>query len=142
MNFKGTFSVNITPTDSKGDLNLNSLKKYLNWQIQKKIGGLIILGSTGEFLSISSKNRVKMIRESVSITEKRVPLLVGTAAENTYDAIKFSVEAQKLSNRPENWRLACQTLIKSSSVILTKPQSPPSNLEELKKISENKKLPR
>ena len=37
---------------------------------------------------------------------------------------------------------ACQTLIKTSAVILTKPQSPPSNLEELKKISENKKLPR
>ena len=53
-----------------------------------------------------------------------------------------SVEEEKLKNRPENWRLACQTLIKSSSVILTKPQSPPSNLEELKKTSENKKLPR
>ena len=53
-----------------------------------------------------------------------------------------SVEEEKLKNRPENWRLACQTLIKSSSVILTKPQSPPLNLEELKKISENKKLPR
>ncbi len=96
MEFKGTFSVNITPTDSRGSLNLNSLKKYLNWQIQKKIGGLIILGSTGEFLSIDPKNKVKMIRESVSIVDKRVPLLVGTAAENTYDAIKFSVEAQKL----------------------------------------------
>ena len=47
MNFKGTFSVNITPTNSNGDLKQNSLKKYLNWQIQKKIGGLIILGSTG-----------------------------------------------------------------------------------------------
>ena len=53
-----------------------------------------------------------------------------------------SVEEEKLKNRPENWRLACQTLIKTSTVILTKPQSPPSNLEELKKISENKKLPR
>jgi len=53
-----------------------------------------------------------------------------------------SVEEAKLKNRPENWRLACQTLVKSSSVILTKPQSPPSNIEELKKISENKKLPR
>ena len=53
-----------------------------------------------------------------------------------------SVEEEKLKNRPENWRLACQTLIKSSAVILTKPQSPPTNLEELKKISENKKLPR
>ena len=53
-----------------------------------------------------------------------------------------SVEEEKLKNRPENWRLACQALIRSSSIILTKPQSPPSNLEELKKIFENKKLPR
>ena len=53
-----------------------------------------------------------------------------------------SVEEEKLKNRPENWRLACQTLIKSSAVILTKPQSPPSKLEELKRISDNKKLPR
>ncbi len=53
-----------------------------------------------------------------------------------------SVEEEKLKNRPENWRLACQTLIKSSAVILTKPQTPPSNLENLRKSSETKKLPR
>ena len=52
------------------------------------------------------------------------------------------VEEQKLKNRPDNWRLACQTLIKSSAVILTKPQSPPSNLKDLKKSSYNNKLPR
>ena len=53
-----------------------------------------------------------------------------------------SVEEEKLKNRPDNWRLACQTLIKSSTVILTKPQSPPPNLLQLKENSENKKLPR
>ena len=53
-----------------------------------------------------------------------------------------SVEEEKLKNRPDTWRLACQTLIKSSAVILTKPQSPPSNLKDLRKSSENKKLPR
>ena len=51
------------------------------------------------------------------------------------------VEKQKLKSRPENWRLACQTLIKSSTVVLTKPQTPPSNLEELIKSSNTKKLP-
>ena len=56
--------------------------------------------------------------------------------------LKLKVTNKVLIPRPENWRLACQTLIKSSAVILTKPQSPPSNLEELKRISENKKLPR
>ena len=95
MNFKGTFSVTITPTKNNGDVNVKSLQNYFNWQIKKKIGGLIILGSTGEFLSINRKNRLTMIRESVAITEKRVPIFVGTAAENTNDAIKLSVEAQK-----------------------------------------------
>ena len=52
------------------------------------------------------------------------------------------VEEEKLKNRPENWRLACQTLVKSSVIILTKPQSPPSDLDKLKKVSQNKKLPR
>ena len=52
------------------------------------------------------------------------------------------VEEEKLKNRPDNWRLACQSLIKSSAIILTKPQSPPSNLEDLKKSAEDKKLPR
>ena len=50
------------------------------------------------------------------------------------------VEKKRLKNKPENWRLACQTLINSSSVILTKPQSPPPNLKELKEHNENKKL--
>ena len=51
------------------------------------------------------------------------------------------VEVQKLKNKPENWRLACQVLVNSSSVILTKPQSPPSNIKEVKECFNNKKLP-
>ncbi len=53
-----------------------------------------------------------------------------------------SVEEEKLRNRPDNWRLACQALIKTSAVILTKPQSPPANLKELRESIDNKKLPR
>ena len=87
--FKGSYSVTITPTSNDGKIKVKSLEKYFDWQIKKKIGGLIILGSTGEFLSISDQNRSKMKREAVSIVDNRVPLLVGTAEENTYDAIKY-----------------------------------------------------
>ena len=62
-------------------------------------------------------------------------------AKNSLSPITV-VEEEKLKNRPDNWRLACQTLINSSSVILTKPQSPPSNFKDLKKSAESKKLPR
>ncbi len=53
-----------------------------------------------------------------------------------------AVEEEKLNNRPDSWRLACQTIINSSAVILTKPQSPPSNFKDLKESAESKKLPR
>ena len=66
---------------------------------------------------------------------------VECGTENSLSPIT-EVEKQKLKSRPDNWRLACQTLIKSSSIILTKPQSPPSNLEELTDFAEKKKLPR
>ena len=59
--------------------------------------------------------------------------------KNSFSPLTFS-EQQKLKDKPINWRLACQTLINTSSVILTKPQSPPSNIKELKKNIENKKL--
>ncbi len=35
------------------------------------------------------------------------------------------IEKIKLQNRPKNWRLACQAVVKSSLIVLTKPQSPP-----------------
>ena len=66
---------------------------------------------------------------------------VEDGTENSLSPLTL-VEEEKLKNRPDNWRLACQTLIKSSAVILTKPQSPPSNLKDLKKSAKNKKLPR
>ena len=51
------------------------------------------------------------------------------------------VEKIKLKNRPPNWRLACQSIVKSSLIVLTKPQSPPPNAEVLIKEALSKDLP-
>ncbi len=52
------------------------------------------------------------------------------------------VEKVKLRGRPKNWRLACQAVVNSSLIVLTKPQSPPSNYKALMKIANEEKLPR
>ena len=41
------------------------------------------------------------------------------------------IEKIKLKNRPHTWRLACQSIDKSSLVVLTRPQSPPANSKKL-----------
>jgi 4-hydroxy-tetrahydrodipicolinate synthase len=92
---QGTYSVTVTPTNSMGKVNYKSLKKYINWQIEQNISGLIILGSTGEFLSIPLEERKKMIIETIKLVENRVPVLVGAGAENTFDSIEISQFAEK-----------------------------------------------
>ncbi len=52
------------------------------------------------------------------------------------------VEKLKLRNRPENWRLACQAIVRSSLVVLTKPQSPPSNSKALIEEALSRVLPK
>ncbi len=53
-----------------------------------------------------------------------------------------NVEKIKLANRPKNWRLACQAVVESSVLILTRPQSPPSNLEEMLEQALEDNLPK
>lgn len=55
---------------------------------------------------------------------------------------RTEVEKIKLENRPETWRLACQAIVRSSVIVLTKPQSPPSNSGILLREALSKTLPR
>ena len=52
------------------------------------------------------------------------------------------IEKIKLKNRPHTWRLACQSIVKSSVVVLTRPQSPPTNSEKLIEDALVKGLPK
>ncbi len=52
------------------------------------------------------------------------------------------VEKIKLKNRPSNWRLACQCVVMSSVLILTKPQSPPSDIRNLINCALDEDLPK
>ena len=54
---------------------------------------------------------------------------------------KTEAEKSKLAKRPVSWRLACQCIVQSSLTVLTKPQSPPSNSQELIKKALSKNLP-
>ena len=47
------------------------------------------------------------------------------------------VEKMRLKGRPVNWRLACQTMVNSNVVVLTRPQTPPNNLNKLINSSGN-----
>ena len=95
--FRGTYTVLVTPFTTDGSaVDAEALKRLVNWQIEQGIHGLIPLGSTGEFLSISREERHQVVDTCVRETNGRVPVLIGTGAESTVDAIDLSREAEAM----------------------------------------------
>ncbi|MGI9522433.1 MAG: dihydrodipicolinate synthase family protein [Hyphomicrobiaceae bacterium] len=95
--FRGTYTVLISPfSEDGGSLNAAALRQLVDWQIGEGIHGLIPLGSTGEFLSVSREERQQIVETCVQTTAGRVPVLIGTGAETTPKAIELSREAEAM----------------------------------------------
>jgi 4-hydroxy-tetrahydrodipicolinate synthase len=94
--FRGTFTVMITPFDAGGEVDARALAAFTEWQIAQGIHGLIPLGSTGEFLSLSDAERTLVARTVIETAAGRVPVLVGTGAEDTREVVRLSREAERL----------------------------------------------
>jgi 4-hydroxy-tetrahydrodipicolinate synthase len=95
--WRGTYTVLVTPfTADGGAVDIPALKRLVNWQIERGIHGLIPLGSTGEFLSLTANERVQVIETCIAEAAGRVPVLVGTGAEWTRDAVAHAREAERL----------------------------------------------
>jgi len=95
--FRGTYTVLITPFTAGGkSVDVPALKTLVNWQIEQGIHGLIPLGSTGEFLSMTREERQLVTETCVKTAAGRVPVLIGTGAEWTDECVALSKEAQEL----------------------------------------------
>lgn len=93
---RGTFSVMVTAFDADGALDLEAQARYTDWQVEQGIHGLIPLGSTGEFLSLTDDERTATAACVIDTVDRRVPVLVGAGAERTEDSIRYAREAERL----------------------------------------------
>lgn len=95
--FHGVHTVLVTPfTPDGAEVDLPALQRLVEFQVTQGIDGLIPLGSTGEFLSVSREERTAIVETVVRTARGRVPVLVGTGAEDTREAVALSREAEAL----------------------------------------------
>ena len=95
--FRGSYTVMVTPfrEDGRG-IDEAATRRFVDWQIREGVPGLIPLGSTGEFLSVTDDERTQLIETLVDQARGRVPVIAGTAAEWTDVAVRYSREAERL----------------------------------------------
>ena len=92
--FKGAITALITPF--KGDkLDEAAYSKFIEWQIEQGIHGLVPCGTTGESPTLSHDEHNRVIELCVEAAKKRVPVIAGTGSNCTREAVELSVAAEK-----------------------------------------------
>jgi 4-hydroxy-tetrahydrodipicolinate synthase len=95
--FSGSYTVTVTPFTPGGkEIDYAAWAKFLDWQLASGVPGIIILGTTGEFLTLTDAERTAFVKATVKHIAGRIPVLVGTMNAYTPNAVRYSKEAQDL----------------------------------------------
>jgi 4-hydroxy-tetrahydrodipicolinate synthase len=95
--FRGSYTVAITPfTEDGSAIDVKALERFLDWQVGIGVPGIIVLGTTGEFLAVTDNERSQLVEAAVRHIGGRIPVLVGTMDAYTPNAVRYSREAEAL----------------------------------------------
>ncbi|MEO0391389.1 MAG: 4-hydroxy-tetrahydrodipicolinate synthase [Pseudomonadota bacterium] len=93
--FKGSMPALVTPFRN-GALDLETLKKLVEWHIGEGSNGFVPVGTTGESPTLTHDEHEAVIETVVKATAGRVPVIAGAGSNNTVEAIRFVQFAQKI----------------------------------------------
>jgi 4-hydroxy-tetrahydrodipicolinate synthase len=91
--FKGSFVALVTPFKN-GELDLDTLKKLVEWHITEGTHGLVPVGTTGESPTLSHAEHGLVIDEVVKAAAGRVPVIAGAGSNNTAEGIDLIRHAE------------------------------------------------
>lgn len=92
--FKGSYPALVTPFKN-GELDLETLKKLVEWHIGEGTNGFVPVGTTGESPTLTHEEHELVIEEVVRAAAGRVPVIAGAGSNNTLEAIRFMQFAEK-----------------------------------------------
>ena len=84
---RGSITALITPFKN-GELDEESLRNIIAWQIGEGTHGLVPVGTTGESPTLSHKEHMRVVELCVQIAAGRVPVIAGAGSNSTREAIE------------------------------------------------------
>ncbi|MGE5468618.1 MAG: 4-hydroxy-tetrahydrodipicolinate synthase [Ignavibacteria bacterium] len=86
----GSIPAIITPMHADGSLDLPALRKLVDWHIAEGSDAIVVVGTTGESPTVSFEEHCELIRTVVGQAAKRIPIVAGTGANSTAEAIELT----------------------------------------------------
>ncbi|MAI54893.1 MAG: 4-hydroxy-tetrahydrodipicolinate synthase [Gammaproteobacteria bacterium TMED95] len=91
---RGSIVALVTPMRSDETIDWECLDALVEWHIANGTQGIVPVGTTGESPTVTPKEHCEIIRAVVELTDARVPVIAGTGANSTREAIEFTASAK------------------------------------------------
>jgi 4-hydroxy-tetrahydrodipicolinate synthase len=91
----GSLVAIVTPMRPDGALDFPRLKALIDWHIAEGTDGIVIVGTTGESATVDFDENCSLIKAAIEYADKRVPIIAGTGANSTKEAIFLTEFAQR-----------------------------------------------
>ncbi len=92
--FEGSMIPIITPFKD-GKVDEKALSDLIEWHIAEGSHAIVPCGTTGESATLSFEEHARVVKLTVDVVNKRVPVMAGTGANSTDEAIHLTMEARK-----------------------------------------------
>lgn len=86
----GSLVALVTPMLEDGSLDLAGLRRLVDWHVEQGTDALVMVGTTGESPTVSPEEHCLLIRTAVEQAAGRIPVVAGTGANSTAEAIELS----------------------------------------------------
>jgi 4-hydroxy-tetrahydrodipicolinate synthase len=93
---QGSLVALVTPMLPNGDIDYQSLEKLIDWHIQQGTDGIVSVGTTGESATLNVKEHLEVLAFTIKYVDRRIPVIAGTGANSTIEAIELTSEAKRL----------------------------------------------
>ena len=93
---KGSIVALITPMSQNGDVDYASLQNLVQFHIDNGTDGIVSVGTTGESATLPVKEHVEVVKKTVEFAAGRIPVIAGTGANSTEEAIELGDAMQKV----------------------------------------------
>mgnify|MGYP001563345544 CR=1 FL=1 len=89
LDLTGTGVAIVTPFKKNGEIDFTSLKKLVNYLVNGKVEYLVVMGTTGESVTLSKEEKQQVMDCVVKENKKRIPLVLGVGGNNTDEVAKL-----------------------------------------------------
>lgn len=96
VQFRGVFTIPVTPFDSAGNLDEDSLQRCVEFCVQAGAHGIVSLVNASEVTSLTDQERLQVARIVTETTNHRIPVVIGVSGTSSHHAAIFARHAHEI----------------------------------------------